>query len=139
MILMSILIGFFDVRSMGFDGFSPLFYACYIYFFCGVLIGIELTGRRGLIIPGLIIMTLVLLLISRDKVLTVNILVALAVLVFILFILMNRIQRWAFPVFVLLNIVNFFYTGTENRLLVISLVVGALYSLAGIFRRDTEY
>ena len=43
MILMSILIGFFDVRSMGFEGFSPLFYACYIYFFCGVLIGIELT------------------------------------------------------------------------------------------------
>ena len=139
MILMSILIGFFDVRSMGFEGFSPLFYACYIYFFCGVLIGIELTGRRGLIIPGLIIMTLVLLLISRDKVLTVNILAALAVLVFILFILMDRIQRWAFPVFVLLNIVNFFYTGTENRLLVISLVVGALYSLAGIFRRDTDY
>ena len=139
MILIAVVIGFFDMRALGLKELSTLFYACYIYFFIGVVVGVELLRRRDFVSVGLILMSIVLLLISRDKILTVNILASLGVILFILFMISDRLEKWVFPAFVLVNIIYFSITKTDNRLIIICLIVGLFYSLCMLAGKDMRY
>ena len=142
-ILIVALIAFFDLAAIpGLKQLDPLFYSCYVFFFVGIIMIFEYLKRRTLIIPGLIVMSLVLMLISRDMVLTVNILLALGITFFILFIALSRWQKIAFIfflVFVTANSVACAVTGSDNRFAVICLTVGVFYCVARCIRTDVDY
>ncbi|MCR5227719.1 MAG: hypothetical protein K6E27_10955 [Eubacterium sp.] len=142
-ILIVALIAFFDLAAIpGLKQLDPLFYSCYVFFFVGIIMIFEYLKRRTLIIPGLIVMSLVLMLISRDMVLTVNILLALGITFFILFIALSRWQKIAFIcflIFVAANSVACAVTGIDNRFAVICLTVGVFYCVARCIRTDVDY
>ena len=142
-ILIVALIAFFDLAAVPFFyRLEPLFYGCYVFFFVGVIMIFEFLKKRSLVIPGLILMSLVLILISRDTVITVNILLALAVVFFILFLALSKWKKTAyvlFAVFVVANVIACAVNGIDNRYAIVCLVVGTFYCISYLIRKDIDY
>ena len=142
-ILIVALISFFDLAAIPqLTELSPLFYGCYVFFFVGIILVFEFMKRRALVIPGLILMSIVLLLISRDMVLSINILLSLGVVLFILFLVLYEAKNLTFIlflIFVAANSAAFIASGQDNRFAIVCLLVGAFYCIARCIRTDIDY
>ena len=138
-------VGFFDVKMINAaftDQLEPLFYYCYAFFFLGLILILEMLQKPKLIIPGLPIMAAVLLIIFRDRVLTVNIICALLFVFIILFLLQEKWERMSFAAFLIFVVVNVCFciaTGTEEKAVILCLMVGIFYCMAHFAGRDVDY
>lgn len=135
------LLGYFSVvnimsKSFGLD---PIFYACYTLFYFGLLIFIELIGRKQFIIPSFVLFTIVLILISRDIVLLINLVTALCFVILSLILIQDRFVKIGFTVFMVFNLILWISTGTNNRFIILCLFVGAIYIIGKHLKKDVDY
>lgn len=138
-ILVVILLCFFVVSYYRVRNLSPLFFFLYVYFFCGVIVILELTKRNRIVIPGAVIAAVILIILYRDLVLTVNISLALAAVLISCLLVSDKIRKIGFPIFVLVNILFWIFKGTDNKLLVLCLIIGAFYSFGLLLKKDMDY
>ena len=135
------LLGYFgvvNIMSRGF-GLDPLFYACYTFFYFGLLIFIELLGRKQFIIPSFVLFTIVLILISRDMVLIINLLTALGFVILSLVLIQDKFLKIGFTIFMAFNLILWISTGTDNRFIILCLFVGSIYIIGKHLKKDVDY
>ena len=135
------LLGYFGVSKIMPGGYelSLLFYGCYIFFYFGLLIFIELLGRKQFIIPCFILFSIVLILFSRDKVLIYNLLTALAFVILSLVLIQDRFIKPGFAVFMAANLILWIANGTDSRVVILCLFVGSIYIIGKFLKRDVDY
>ncbi len=136
---------FFDVRKFGgvFSGEpDPVFYFCYAFFFLGLIVIFEIMEKGALTIPGSVIMALVLIFISRDRMLTVNVVTALISVFFTLLILQRKSEKTGFIIFLIFvvgNAVLFAIFGVDEKPAVLSVLVGVFYCMAHFAGKDADF
>ena len=135
------ILGYFGVAEMlsGGLGLNPLFYACYTFFYFGLLFFIELMGRKHIIIPSFVLFTIVLILISRDMVLIANLVTALIFVILSLVLIMDRFLKPGFTIFMAFNLILWIATGTDSTAIILCLFVGSIYIIGKHLKRDVDY
>lgn len=135
------ILGYFSVVNIMPNDFelNPLFYACYTFFYFGLLIFIELIERKQFIIPSFVLFTIVLILISRDMVLLINLVTALCFVILSLVLIQDRFLKIGFTVFMAFNLILWISTGTNNRFLILCLFVGSVYIIGKHLKKDVDY
>ena len=141
MILVVFILGFFTIRYIfgGIYELTPFNYGCYTFFFFGVLIILERQGRRKLILPAFGVFTLVLLLIAHEAFLIFNILSGLFIVLLVFALVQEKLHRKGFTIFMIFEILFWIACFTDNKLAVICLIVGTIYMVGILLKRDVDY
>ena len=140
-ILITCILGFFAVNKIASGDLylSTFFYISYLVFYLGVYGLLIYMDKKRFIIPSIFIFTIVLILISRDLLLVFNLIAALIFAFVALFLTIDKYIRFGLPIFVLLNIIFWLTVSTDNKVLVLCLIVSVIYSIGCVIKRDMEY
>ena len=137
--LMTIFLIYFVMRDLGIKHMNLLYTCCFIGFFLGLMWLASIYRKIKYSIPGILIVSGVLMLIYRDLILTVNI--AIVVLSIILFYILSldKIKRFGFLIFMIGNITYWCINNTNEKIVVICLIIGGIYSLGRLFKKEVDY
>ena len=135
--ILTFFLGFFMLKNLGVKDMTPFFTGCYLFFFCGIILMLAHYRRTGWVPAVCAAAAALLMIIYRDRVLTINIAVPLVSL-FVFFILSKLLERIGFAVFMLINDIFWCVNGTDNKLLVGLLVVGSIYALGRLVRKNAD-
>lgn len=104
-----------------------------------MLIILERQGRRKLILPAFGVFTLVLLLIAHEAFLIFNILSGLFIVLLVFALVQEKLHRKGFTIFMIFEILFWIACFTDNKLAVLCPIVGTIYMVGILLKRDVDY
>ncbi|MCR5147813.1 MAG: lasso peptide biosynthesis protein [Eubacterium sp.] len=138
--IITFFLGFFLLDETGAFELSLFFALCYFVFFLGVIVFMIFFNKTGWIIPGSSAAALLLIVIFRDAVITVNILYPLIAIVFFLLISSGSgFGRFGFLIFTGANLIFWIIYGTDNKLIVVAVIAGVIYGVMRLLKKNADY
>lgn len=131
--------GFFVLRELGVDYLNLGFSICYLVFFGGIVFLLSVFKKNREVIPAIIISALLLILIYRDRMLTISILIPLGGILLFIILSSGRLERAGFMVLMTANIIFWLVRGTNDKLTVVVLVTGTVYAIGRLIHKNADY
>ena len=130
--------GFFVLRELGVDYLNLGFSICYLVFFGGIVFLLSVFKKNREVIPAIIISALLLILIYRDRMLTISIFIPLGGILLFIILSSGRLERAGFMVLMTANIIFWLVRGTNDKLTVVVLVTGTVYAIGRLIHKNAE-
>ena len=135
--IITFFLGFFMLKELGVKHLELFFVCCYLFFFCGIILILAYYRKTGMAPIICMSAAVLLMVIYRDKVLTLCMAVPLACII-VFYLLSRLLPRIGFLIFMLGNIVFWIIKNTDDKFLIVLLVVGSIYALGRLVGKDSD-